>query len=213
MGSTFSPHSPVSNTINRQRSTLFSNWFSQKGSTRPWTRGSLEMSSSQSFLHAMFHLLTSQWIQLMASIEHAVSLKALTIQTISTNTRDFALPLDTKPHQKLKILHLLFSVFRFINYFLSLLSFSKLTMLQSQNWQNGLGGCCSPLDSCLLSTCLPCISKLSRASSLTVADMNHHPVFGRTSQRLDNPSGPIVSMNSDCAIFCAIQSFTGFGWM
>ncbi|KAI1046871.1 hypothetical protein LB505_009721 [Fusarium chuoi] len=68
-------------------------------------------------------------------------------------------------------------------------------MLQSQDWQNGLGGCCSPLDSCLLSTCLPCI------------------IFGRTSQRLDNPSVPIESMNSDCAIFCAIQSFTGFGWM
>ncbi|KAI1029534.1 hypothetical protein LB504_010647 [Fusarium proliferatum] len=86
-------------------------------------------------------------------------------------------------------------------------------MSQSQDWQNGLSGCCSPLDSCLLSTCLPCISKLSRACSLTVADMNHHSVFGRTSQRLDNPSGPIESINSDCAIFCAIQSFTGCGWI
>ncbi|CVL06408.1 related to DUF614 domain protein [Fusarium mangiferae] len=68
-------------------------------------------------------------------------------------------------------------------------------MSQSQDWQNGLSGCCSPLDSCLLSTCLPCI------------------IFGRTSQRLDNPSGPIESINSDCAIFCAIQSFTGCGWI
>jgi hypothetical protein len=42
---------------------------------------------------------------------------------------------------------------------------------------------------------------------------NCNEVFGRTSHRLQNPSAQPESFNSDCALFCGIQSFTGCGWM
>ncbi|EXM18252.1 hypothetical protein FOTG_13674 [Fusarium oxysporum f. sp. vasinfectum 25433] len=64
----------------------------------------------------------------------------------------------------------------------------------SQEWENSLLDC-SPCDSCLLSTFLPCI------------------LFGRTSHRLQNPSAEPESFNSDCALFCGIQSLTGCGWI
>jgi hypothetical protein len=42
---------------------------------------------------------------------------------------------------------------------------------------------------------------------------NYDIVFGRTSYRLQNPSVEPESVNSDCALFCGIQSFTGCAWM
>lgn len=42
---------------------------------------------------------------------------------------------------------------------------------------------------------------------------NRNTVFGRTSHRLQNPSAEPESGNSDCALFCGIQSLTGCGWM
>ncbi|RSL70844.1 hypothetical protein CEP53_001744 [Fusarium sp. AF-6] len=68
-------------------------------------------------------------------------------------------------------------------------------MSHNQEWQSSLCDC-SPCDSCLLSTFLPCI------------------LFGRTSQRMRNaPNIPVESTNSECMIFCGIQSFTGCGWI
>ncbi|KAJ3542129.1 hypothetical protein NM208_g4264 [Fusarium decemcellulare] len=37
--------------------------------------------------------------------------------------------------------------------------------------------------------------------------------FGRTSHRMQNPSAPIESVNSDCMIFCGLLSFTGCAWI
>ncbi|RGP72010.1 plant cadmium resistance 3 [Fusarium longipes] len=66
--------------------------------------------------------------------------------------------------------------------------------MSPQDWQNNLFDC-SPCDSCLLSTFLPGI------------------LFGRTSYRLQNPSVEPESVNSDCALFCGIQSLTGCAWI
>ncbi|KAM5358300.1 hypothetical protein ACJZ2D_015399 [Fusarium nematophilum] len=38
-------------------------------------------------------------------------------------------------------------------------------------------------------------------------------IFGRTSQRLRNPVGEVDNVNSDCILFCGIQSLTMSAWI
>ena len=62
-------------------------------------------------------------------------------------------------------------------------------------WQNNLCNC-SPCDSCLLGTFLPCI------------------LLGKTSERQRDPSlQTYEAMNSDCMVMTGISCLTGCGWM
>ncbi|KAF7562969.1 hypothetical protein G7046_g1134 [Stylonectria norvegica] len=65
----------------------------------------------------------------------------------------------------------------------------------TQEWQNGLCNC-SPCESCLLGTFLPCM------------------LHGRAADRMRDPSMATAdSFNSDCLLFAGVQCFTGCGWI
>ncbi|KAM0250606.1 hypothetical protein ACHAP5_002136 [Fusarium lateritium] len=73
--------------------------------------------------------------------------------------------------------------------------YSQGPNVQNQEWQNNLCDC-SPCDSCMLSTCCPCI------------------LLGKTSDRMRDPTMQTAdTCNSDTLIFCAIQCVTGCGWI
>ncbi|PHH83450.1 hypothetical protein CDD82_766 [Ophiocordyceps australis] len=64
-----------------------------------------------------------------------------------------------------------------------------------QEWQASLFDC-SPCSSCMLATCLPCM------------------LYGRTASRKRDPTLQSEDMcNTDCALFTAVQCFTGCGWL
>ncbi|KAH8887460.1 PLAC8-domain-containing protein [Thozetella sp. PMI_491] len=65
----------------------------------------------------------------------------------------------------------------------------------SQDWSSSLFDC-SPCDTCLLGTCLPCV------------------LLGKTSERMRDPTNPSPELvNTDCMLMCGIMYFTGCGWI
>lgn len=63
------------------------------------------------------------------------------------------------------------------------------------DWSTSLMDC-SPCDTCLLATCLPCV------------------LLGQTSDRMRDPTMATAdALNSECLVFTAIQCFTGCGWI
>ncbi|KAH6884982.1 PLAC8 family-domain-containing protein [Thelonectria olida] len=67
--------------------------------------------------------------------------------------------------------------------------------VQNKEWSNGLYSC-RPCDSCCLATFLPCI------------------LLGKTADRIRDPTMETAdTCNTDCMIFCGIQSLTGCGWI
>ncbi|TEA14062.1 Protein PLANT CADMIUM RESISTANCE 3 [Colletotrichum sidae] len=63
----------------------------------------------------------------------------------------------------------------------------------NQEWQSNLCNC-SPIDSCLLAWCLPCL------------------LLGKTSERMRDPTMQTYeAINTDCLLYCGISFFTGCG--
>ncbi|KAI0892890.1 PLAC8 family protein [Annulohypoxylon nitens] len=67
--------------------------------------------------------------------------------------------------------------------------------IKGGDWQNGLFGCCSPCDSCLLGIFAPCL------------------LIGRASSRMRDPGSPSPELcNSDCMIHGCLTVFFN-GWI
>ncbi|KAF6839683.1 PLAC8 family protein [Colletotrichum musicola] len=65
----------------------------------------------------------------------------------------------------------------------------------TSEWDSSLMDCCSPCGTCVMAACLSCI------------------VFGKTSERMNNPGQSSYSgLNSDCCIFTGL-GFMGLSWI
>lgn len=93
--------------------------------------------------------------------------------------------------------------------------------IKGGDWQNGLCGCCSPCDSCLLGIFAPCLRKYPYPFTLlTITAVRHEltyeltiKVIGRASSRMRDPGNPSPDLcNSDCMIHGCLTVFFN-GWI
>lgn len=80
-------------------------------------------------------------------------------------------------------------------------------------WKHDLFDC-TPLSTCCMGTCLPCIRTHSIGREETQEILTLQLVFGQTADRLRHPNSLAPDgLNSECKILFTIEYLTGCGWM